>query len=93
MRITADISLYPLAEDFTAGITDFILRLRQEPRLEVLTNQLSTQLRGDFADVTGALDRCMRRSMDGAGAMVFVVKYVNADLPIGTAPRLAAEPR
>ena len=59
----------------------------------MLTNQLSTQLRGEFADVTGALDRCMHDSMEGAGAMVFVVKYVNADLPIGTAPRLAAGPR
>jgi hypothetical protein len=93
MRITADISLYPLADDFTAGITAFILGLRREPGLEVLTNQLSTQVRGDFADVTGALDRCMQESMAGAGAMVFVVKYVNADLPIGTAPRLAAEHR
>ena len=93
MRITADISLYPLTETFTAGITDFILRLRRQPGLEVLTNQLSTQVRGEFADVTAGLDRCMKESMEGAGAMVFVVKYVNADLPIGTAPRIAAQPR
>jgi hypothetical protein len=89
MRITADISMYPLADGFIAGITDFISRLRRQPGLEVLTNQLSTQLRGEFADVTGALERCMRESMEGAAPIVFVVKYVNADLPIGTAPRLA----
>jgi uncharacterized protein YqgV (UPF0045/DUF77 family) len=88
MRITADISLYPLADDFTPAITDFILRLRQEPGLEVITNQLSTQVRGDFAAVTAGLDRCMQHSMTASGVMVFVVKYINADLPIGAAPRL-----
>lgn len=93
MRITADISLYPLADDFTAGITDFILRLRREPRLEVLTNQLSTQVRGEFADVTGALQRCMHDSMRGGVPLVFVVKYVNADLPIGSTPRLEPDGR
>jgi len=93
MRITADISMYPLSDEFTAGIIDFIIRLRREPRIEVLTNQLSTQLRGEFADVTGAVNRCMHDSMVGAGSMVFVVKYVNADLPISTMPHIAAGPR
>jgi uncharacterized protein YqgV (UPF0045/DUF77 family) len=86
MRITADISLYPLAEDFTTGISEFIGQLRREPGLEIMTNQLSTQVRGDFDAVTGALNRCMRKSMVRAGTAVFVVKFVNADLPIGSAP-------
>jgi uncharacterized protein YqgV (UPF0045/DUF77 family) len=88
MRITADISLYPLADEFTAGITGFIHRLRREPGLEVITNQLSTQVRGDFEAVTGALNRCMRESMARHGTAVFVVKFVNADLPIGTMPAI-----
>lgn len=88
MNITADISLYPLAEDFTNGISQFILRLRDQPGLEVITNQLSTQVRGDFAAVTGALDRCMRAAMEEGGPLVFVVKYVNADLPIATKPNI-----
>jgi hypothetical protein len=93
MRITAEISLYPLNEHFVAAITDFILRLRREPGLEVITNQLSTQLRGEFGAVTGALARCMEGSMAGAGAMVFVVKYLNADLPIATPPGIDAHGR
>ena len=93
MRITADISLYPLAENFTIGIVDFIHRLRREPGLEVITNQLSTQVRGDFDAVTGAISRCMRGSMSAPGASVFVVKYVNADLPIGTVPSLESAAR
>lgn len=88
MNITADISLYPLADNFTPAIVDFIQRLRREPGLEVVTNQLSTQLRGDFAAVTGALHRCMAGTMAGSAPLVFVVKYINADLPIGTAPNI-----
>lgn len=90
MIITADISLYPLADDFTPAIVDFILRLRAEPGLEVLSNQLSTQVRGEFGAVTGAIARCMRRTMEEGAPLVLVVKYLNADLPIGTAPRLGA---
>lgn len=82
MRITADISLYPLAEEFTPPIRDFIVCLRAEPGLEVITNQLSTQVRGEYATVIAALDRCMRRSMEEGDTVVFVLKLVNADLPI-----------
>ncbi|MCK6372343.1 MAG: hypothetical protein L6Q83_13665 [Gammaproteobacteria bacterium] len=91
MRITAEISLYPLADDFTAAIREFILRLRAEPGLEVVTNQLSTQLRGEFSAVTGAIERCMRASMEQSASMVFVVKYVNADLPITSTPRIESD--
>lgn len=93
MRITADISLYPLADEFTPAIIDFIRRLRAEPGLEVVTNQLSTQVRGEFAALTGAVDRCMRETMVQGGPLVFVVKYVNADLPIARAPSLTADAR
>ncbi len=86
MRITAEISFYPLREAFVDDIRAFILQLRDEPGLEVVSNQLSTQLRGEYAAVTGALCRCMRRSMEQTGTVVFVVKYLNADLDISTPP-------
>jgi len=88
MRITAEISLYPLADDFVGDIRDFIHRLRAEPGLEVISNQVSTQLRGDYDAVTGALQRCMRETMQGDGSRIFVVKYLNADLPITDAPNV-----
>ena len=88
MRITAEISLYPLADDFVGDIRDFVLRLRERPGIEVLTNQLSTQVRGEFAQVADALNTCMAETMAAAGTRVFVVKYVNADLDIGSPPRI-----
>ena len=88
MRITAELSLYPLQADFVGPITDFIHELRREPGIEMVTNQLSTQLRGDFAAVTGALHRCMAGTMASGAPLVFVVKYINADLPIASAPSI-----
>lgn len=88
MRITAEISYYPLHESFVEDITRFIADLRAEKGLEVVTNRMSTQVRGDFDAVTGALARCMRLSLAEAGTRVVVVKYVNADLDIGTGPEL-----
>jgi uncharacterized protein YqgV (UPF0045/DUF77 family) len=82
LNITAEISLYPLTEAFVPPITAFIHDLQREPGIELVTNQMSTQVRGEFAAVTGALNRCMRESMAGAPAQVFVVKFINADLPI-----------
>ena len=88
MRITAEISLYPLNDGFVDDIRDFIHRLRAEPGLEIVSNQMSTQLRGDYDAVTGALQRCMRGSMQADGSLAFVVKYLNADLPITDAPKV-----
>ena len=86
MRITAEMSLYPLHENFVADIRDFIDELNAQPGLEIVTNQLSTQVRGEFADVTGAINHCLKRTMTAGAHLVLVVKYLNADLPIGTAP-------
>jgi uncharacterized protein YqgV (UPF0045/DUF77 family) len=88
MRITVDISMYPLNEAFVGDVKDFILRLRREPNVEVLTNQLSTQLRGEFDAVTEALNRCMRVSMEKSGSVVFITKFLNADLDISTPPKI-----
>ena len=88
MRITADISLYPLTPNFVAHIKSFIHKLRAEPGLEVVTNQLSTQVRGDYDAVTDAIQRCMREAMQADGTKVFVVKYLNADLDITSTPNI-----
>ena len=89
MRITAELSLYPLAsEDPVARITDFIRDLREQPGLELLTNQMSTQLRGEMQDVQRAVDACMKTVMESGDRVVLVAKYLNADLPIDSPPQL-----
>jgi uncharacterized protein YqgV (UPF0045/DUF77 family) len=86
MKITVDISLYPLDTNYIPSIKAFILRLRTFPGLEIVTNQLSTQLRGEFEQVTEAINSCIRESMTGEQKVVFVTRYLNSDLAIGRLP-------
>jgi uncharacterized protein YqgV (UPF0045/DUF77 family) len=86
VRITVELSLYPLAPDFVAHITDFILELRREPGLEIVTNQMSTQVRGDFDAVMPAITRCTRAAMERVHPVVLVAKFLNADLDIAAVP-------
>ena len=89
MRITAELSLYPLAsEQPIERITGFIRELREQPGIEVLTNQMSTQLRGELEDVQRAVDVCMKAVMESGDRVVLVAKYLNADLPIDSLPQL-----
>ena len=88
MKITADLSLYPLRDGPVPGIIDFINDLRAREGVEIVSNQLSTQLRGEFEAVTGAINQCMRRVMEASNTVVLVVKYLNVDLEIGRPPSL-----
>ena len=47
---------------------------------------MSTQLRGDYDAVTGAIHECMRGAMSALDKVVVVVKYLNIDLPIAGEP-------
>ena len=53
-----------------------------------MSNQLSTQLRGEFDAVAGAINHCMRRVMEAPNTVVLVAKYLNVDPEITRAPSL-----
>jgi uncharacterized protein YqgV (UPF0045/DUF77 family) len=91
MNIVADLSCYPLKDGPVPEIIAFIEDLGEQPGIEIVTNQLSTQLRGDFEAVTGAVTRCMERVMQMPNTVVLVVKYLNVDLEIGRAPTLTPD--
>ena len=91
MNIVADLSLYPLKDGPIPEIIDFIGEMRKQDGIEIVTNQLSTQLRGEFEAVTGAINHCMRMTMAAPNTMVLIVKYLNVDLEIGQTPSLTPE--
>ena len=91
MNIVADLSLYPLKEGPIPEIIDFIQELRNQDGIEIVTNQMSTQLRGEFGAVTGAINHCMRKAMAAPNTVVLVVKYLNVDLEIARTPNLTPE--
>lgn len=77
MKVAVDISLYPLAADFIPSIRDVIERLNRHSQLEVVTNPMSTQIRGEYDDVMAALKDEMKTTFENLPKAVFVVKILN----------------
>ena len=88
MKIVADMSLYPLKDGPIPNIIEFIKELQVFDGIEIVTNQLGTQLRGEFDAVTGAINHCMRKAMEAPNTVVLVVKYLNIDVELQRAPSL-----
>ncbi len=91
MKIVADMSLYPLKDGPIPTIIEFIEELQLQEGIEIVTNQLGTQLRGEFEAVTGAINHCMRKAMLASNTVVLVVRYLNIDVAINKAPSLTPE--
>ena len=79
MKISVDISYYPLKEEFIPPIKHFIHRMNQYQTLEVQTNGMSTQVFGEYDEVMEALTREIKDSFNLPHS-VFVLKIINADL-------------
>jgi uncharacterized protein YqgV (UPF0045/DUF77 family) len=88
MRVTAELSLYPLQGAPIEKILAFIATIANEPRIEVVVNQLSTQVRGELAVVMSTITTALERSFGSGGSQALVLKILNADLPIGEPPLL-----
>jgi len=88
MRVTAEMSLYPLQGQPLEKILAFIAEIASDARLEVVVNQLSTQVRGELGVVMAVLTAAVERSFAAGGSQALVLKILNADLPIAQAPVL-----
>ena len=78
MDIGVEISLYPLAADYTAAIHDFVARLHADQRFRVVTNSMSTQVFGAFDPLMETLRQELRTTLAGLSGSrqraVFVMK-------------------
>ena len=79
MKISVDISYYPLKDEFIPHVLDFIDRMNKYDTLTVQTNGMSTQVFGDYFEVMNALTREIHQSFELPHS-VFIVKVINADL-------------
>jgi uncharacterized protein YqgV (UPF0045/DUF77 family) len=93
MRVTVEMSLYPLQGSPIEKIIAFIETVQGDSRLEVVVNQMSTQLRGELDAVMEVLHTALERSFTGGGPQALVVKFLNADLDLGEPPVLVAPAR
>jgi len=79
MKISIDISYYPLKVEFIPPIKSFIDRLHKYENLVVKTNGMSTQVFGEYFEVMKAITDEIYRSFELPHS-VFILKVINADL-------------
>jgi uncharacterized protein YqgV (UPF0045/DUF77 family) len=76
MKISVELSLYPLCAQPIPPIQDFIDRLRTHEGLQVLTNTMSTQVHGEYELVFAVLQQEMRATFEGDARSVFIAKFL-----------------
>ena len=79
MRISVDISLYPLNANYVDPILTFIAKLETNKNIIVKRNSLSTQVFGEYRDVMDCLDDEIEAVFDAIPESVFVLKMVGSD--------------
>ena len=80
MRVAVDISLYPLADNFLSPIKSIIERLNDNSSVEVVTNAMSTQIRGEYDEVMAVLNQEIRETFEQCPKAVFAIKILNNPL-------------
>tara|TARA_B100000768_G_scaffold170094_1_gene176190 strand:- start:1198 stop:1458 length:261 start_codon:yes stop_codon:yes gene_type:complete len=79
MRISVDISLYPLTEDYVEPILTFIAQLESNSKIIVKRNSLSTQIFGEYRDVMDMLDKEIEVVFSQLPHSVFAMKFIGTD--------------
>ena len=82
MRISVEISMYPLNENYIEPILAFIddLNKKKNESTKVVTNGMSIQLFGAFDDVIDLLQDTMKKAMTSTPKVVFATKFLNTDV-------------
>lgn len=81
MKVTLEISNYPLDAEFEDKILDFIDRCKKHG-FQLKVNATSTHVVGDFDSVMDMLKQEVKASFEMYGKMIFVVKILNGELDL-----------
>jgi len=81
MKVTIEISNYPLTEGYEAIILDFITRC-QASGIRTKVNATSTHLQGDYDEVMDVVQKEIKQSFEKYGQMIFVVKVLKGALDL-----------
>ena len=79
MKISVDISLYPLKENYIPTIDHFIKGLYNYPGLKVKTHHLSTMVIGEYEEVMKALHDEIYSTLSEEEQASFVLKILKGD--------------
>ena len=82
MNCSVEISMYPLDKKFKNHIIEFIKKLKLYKSINVMSNSMSTQIFGDFTDVSSAINHEIQLAFKNKIPIVFNLKIINSDLSI-----------
>jgi uncharacterized protein YqgV (UPF0045/DUF77 family) len=80
MKISLELSLYPLDDNFLVIIKDIVEKLNAAKKLDIYTNTMSTQVFGEYDEVMSLLNDIIKYSFQTYGKQVFVAKFLNSDV-------------
>ena len=78
MKVSIDITLSPLQDDYESHIIEFIKVLRNS-EFTVLENPLSTQIYGDYERLMPFLNRAIKESFEKTDISLLTMKIVKTD--------------
>jgi hypothetical protein len=78
MKISVELTLTPLQDDFEPAIISFIKSLRASG-LTVLENPLSTQVYGDYDEVMALLQKEIKTTLEVIERGLLYIKIVKSD--------------
>jgi uncharacterized protein YqgV (UPF0045/DUF77 family) len=80
MNCSVEISMYPLDKKYKKHIIEFIKKLRLYKSINVITNGISTQIFGEYTNVTTTLNHEIQLAFKNKIPIVFNLKIINSDL-------------
>lgn len=78
MKISVELTLSPLQDDYEPAIIDFIKTLRNSG-LTVLENPLSTQVYGEYDEVMSLLQKEMKIALEAVERGLLYIKIVKSN--------------
>lgn len=79
MKVSIEISMYPLTNHYEPPILDFLADLNLQESIEVRTNGMSTQLFGDYDLLMDVLKKDIKTAFQGEHKVSMVLKILNLD--------------
>ncbi len=76
MKMTVELSVYPLRENFKEAVLEFIDELLANEDTVAVTNSMSTQVSGEDDAVFRAIQAALRASYERFGRQVLVAKFI-----------------
>ena len=85
MKISLEVSMYPLADDYIPAIESFLEGLNTHS-VTVQTNTMSTQVFGEFDDVWNAVGSELKKCFESGQKFAISTKVINSDLDPASKP-------